>query len=112
MSMREWLQWIAEQAVLIISAMALLVIVVGTLRAFVSALRAIFSPLPDAVWRAVWLRYARWLNGGLAFLLAADIIETSLSADWESLGRVAAIAVIRTFLNYFLDRDAAEIREG
>jgi uncharacterized membrane protein len=28
-----------------------------------------------------------------------------------SLGRVGAIAVIRTFLNYFLERDVAEARE-
>jgi len=44
-------------------------------------------------------------------LLAADIIETSITTDWEAIGRVAAIAVIRTFLNYFLERELAEMRE-
>jgi uncharacterized membrane protein len=43
--------------------------------------------------------------------VAADIVETSITEDWQSIGRIAAIAVIRTFLNYFLDRDVAEVRE-
>jgi uncharacterized membrane protein len=43
--------------------------------------------------------------------LAADIIESSISTSWESVGRLAAIAVIRTFLNYFLERDLSEVRE-
>ena len=46
----------------------------------------------------------------LTFQLAADIIETSITTRWEALGRLAAIAVIRTFLNYFLERDIADTR--
>jgi hypothetical protein len=46
----------------------------------------------------------------LTFQLAADIIETSVTTDWDVVGRIAVIAVIRTFLNYFLERDLDEIR--
>ena len=56
----------------------------------------------------MWIRYGRWLVAGLTFQLAADIIETSISTDWEGIARLGAIAVIRTFLNYFLERDIAE----
>jgi uncharacterized membrane protein len=61
--------------------------------------------------RDVWLRYARWLVAGLTFQLAADIIETAITTDWDAVGRIAVIAVIRTFLNYFLERDLNEIRD-
>ncbi len=61
--------------------------------------------------RDIWLRYARWLVAGLTFQLAADIIETSITNDWQAIGRIAAIALIRTFLNYFLDRDLEEMRQ-
>jgi len=61
--------------------------------------------------RAVWLRYARILVMGLTFQLAADIIETSISTSWEAIGRLGAIAVIRTFLEFFLERDVSEVRE-
>ena len=47
----------------------------------------------------------------LTFQLAADIIETSITTEWEAVGRIAVIAVIRTFLNYFLDRDIDEARK-
>jgi uncharacterized membrane protein len=110
--MNEWLIWIAEQVIIAITGIALLVIVIGTIQAVVGTVGAVFSPLPEDRYHAAWIRYARWLTGGLTFLLAADIIETSISTDWETIGRVAAIAVIRTFLNYFLERDVAEMREG
>ena len=48
---------------------------------------------------------------GLTFQLAADLIETSITTNWEAIARVGAIAVIRTFLNYFLERDLSEVRE-
>jgi uncharacterized membrane protein len=60
--------------------------------------------------RTVWLHYGRWLIAGLTFQLAADIITTSASPSWEEIGQLAAIAVVRTFLNFFLERDLADIR--
>ena len=55
--------------------------------------------------RAVWLGFARWLVSGLTFQLAADIVQTTAAPTWDEIGRVAAIAGIRTFLTFFLDRD-------
>ena len=109
--MKEWLVTVTEFSILVIDALALLVIVLGTLEAFVSGLRVMLSSVSSHVKRDGWLRYARWLVVGLTFQLAADIIETSISTSWEAIGRLAAIAVIRTFLNYFLERDLAELRE-
>ena len=31
--------------------------------------------------------------------------------SWQQIGQVAAIAIVRTFLNYFLERDLSEIRD-
>lgn len=109
--MREWLVSATELVVLVIDAMALLVIVVGTVAAFVAAVKAVLTSMPGHERRAIWLNYARWLVAGLTFQLAADIIESSIATSWEAIGRLAAIAVIRTFLNYFLERDLAELRE-
>lgn len=110
--MKEWLTAITEYAVLIIDALAFVIIVIGTVRAFVTGIAVTISPsaAPDQA-RMVWLRYARALVAALTFQLAADIIESSITTSWESVGRLAAIAVIRTFLNYFLERDLAELRE-
>ncbi len=102
--MRDWLVLLTEPAIVLIDGIALLVIVFGTLQALVGCVRLLPDP-EGHLRRDVWLRYARWLVAGLSFQLAADIIESAITEDWESIARLAAIALIRTFLNYFLERD-------
>ena len=53
----------------------------------------------------IWLRLAGWILLALEFTLAADIVRTSISPSWEDLGKLAAIAAIRTVLSIFLERD-------
>jgi len=108
--MREVLALLTEQAVLWIDAIALVVIVASTIWAVFGMIRLLVGKPTAHERREVWLTYARWLIVGLTFQLAADIIETSITTDWEAIARVAAIAVIRTFLNYFLEKDFNELR--
>jgi uncharacterized membrane protein len=98
-------------AVGVIDAIAVLMILVGTAVAFVSMLGVMRSQAPGHERRLIWIAYARWLVAGLTFQLAADIIESTIVESWDAVGRLAAIAAIRTFLNYFLERDLAEVRE-
>jgi uncharacterized membrane protein len=109
--MKEWLTFVTEYAIVIINALALVIIVVGTIEAFINGLRLMFSSLSGHESSDVWLRYARWLVGGLTFQLTADIIETSIITSWDAVGRIAAAAVIRMFLNYSLERDPTEVHE-
>ena len=108
--MREWLVIVTEQAVLIIDAMALVVIVFATIQAFITGLKAMASPTTGHERREIWLRYGRWLVAGLTFQLAADVIDSSIRTSWEAIGQLGAVAIIRTFLNYFLERDLTEAR--
>ncbi len=108
--MHQWLSLTTEIAVVLIDGMALIVIMIGTVNAFFGALRFAFAPGDGHARRQLWLRYTRWLVAALTFQLAADILESSISPDWQSVGRLAAIAAIRTFLNYFLERDITELR--
>ena len=109
--MKEWLVVITENAIVLIDILALIIVLVGTIEAFFGGMRAMLSSPTGHERRDIWLRYARWLVAGLTFQLAADIIETSITTEWEAVGRIAVIAVIRTFLNYFLDRDLEEVRK-
>jgi uncharacterized membrane protein len=110
--MKEWLDLVTASAVQVGVAMALLVIAYGTIRMFVQCLRAVvLGAKLGAELRNGYLDYARWLIAGLTFMLAADIVETAIAPTWEDIGRLAAIAVIRTFLNVFLERDIVEARK-
>ena len=59
--------------------------------------------------RRAWLAFASWLLLALELTLAADIVHTAIAPSWNDIGQLAAIAVIRTFLNLFLVRDWAAL---
>ena len=45
------------------------------------------------------------------FQLGADILSTAISPSWDQIGKLGAIAVIRTALNFFLSREMEEERK-
>jgi uncharacterized membrane protein len=47
---------------------------------------------------------------GLEFQLAGDILRTAIAPTFEEIGQLAAIATIRTALNFFLSRELKEER--
>ena len=106
---KDWLSVFENGAIVAIDAMAVLIIVAGTLEMFVTCVRSVFAPSPTGRdLRDGYLRYARWLMAGLTFQLANDIIISARAPSWDDIGRLAAIAFIRTFLNFFLERDIRE----
>jgi len=107
----EWLIRLTEVVVPIINLVALAVIAAGTLEALFGVIGAMLARKGSDRIRDVWIHYSRWLVAGLTFQLAADIIETSAAPSWDDIGQLAAIAAIRTFLNFFLERDISEMNE-
>jgi uncharacterized membrane protein len=109
--MIEWLTLLTQYAVAGINAVTLLIIAIGTVGLVLRCLRAVFGgSATGEELRIAYLHYARWLIVGLTLQLGGDIIETAIAPTWEDIGRLGAIAVIRTFLSYFLERDIAEAR--
>lgn len=54
---------------------------------------------------SVRLTLARYLALALEFQLGADILSTAIAPSWDQIGKLGAIAIIRTALNYFLMRE-------
>lgn len=57
---------------------------------------------------------ARYLALALEFQLGADILSTAVAPSWDRIGKLGAIAVIRTGLNYFLSlemKEESKVRE-
>jgi uncharacterized membrane protein len=96
----------AQGAKMFSEAAAVIVVTFGSLEAFLKLLRIGVTPnATHGVRKEVWRRFGMWLLLGLEFELAADIIGSVVSPSWQDIGELGAIAVIRTFLNYFLERD-------
>ena len=62
-------------------------------------------PLRDIPFLPLRIRFGSWLALALEFQLAADILATTVAPSFQALGRLGAIALIRTFLNYFLNKE-------
>ncbi len=54
------------------------------------------------------LHFGMWLQLALELQLGADILATTVAPTLEALYKLAIVALIRTFLNYFLNREFAE----
>jgi uncharacterized membrane protein len=61
---------------------------------------------------AIRLTLARYLALALEFQLGADILSTAIAPSWEQIGKLGAIAVIRTALNFFLSREMEQERRN
>lgn len=59
----------------------------------------------------VRLGLGRFLALGLEFQLAGDVLKSAISPSFREIGQLAAVAAIRTALNYFLGREVREARE-
>jgi uncharacterized membrane protein len=86
------------------------VIVLGVVLAFstyaLSELR--LRPVP---YEHVRLLLGRFLAVGLEFQLASDILGTAVSPSFTEIGKLGAIATIRTALNYFLAKEIEKAAE-
>jgi len=90
----------------LIEAAAVVVVAYGAVEAFVKFGRIVINPgATHGERKALWRGLGMWLLLGLELELAADIIGSVVSPTWYEIGRLGAIAVIRTFLNYFLEKD-------
>jgi uncharacterized membrane protein len=110
-NMQEWLIVATSISVIIIDWLALIVIVAGTVDCFFRGVWTMISSSVGHKEAAVWVRLSRWLVAGLTFQLAADVLSTAITTSWEEVGRLVAIAAIRTFLNFFLERDLTSIQQ-
>jgi uncharacterized membrane protein len=110
--MGESFEFVLTASAGLIEAGAAVLIVIGAIEAFVRVIRNGFaeSNLALRARHRIWSNFGTWLMLGLEFELAADVIRSTLAPTWIDIGQLAAIAVIRTFLNFFLQQDL--IREG
>jgi uncharacterized membrane protein len=97
---------LASHIGVLVEAAAVLVVGYGAAEAFVRLLALVARPSAShGARKEIWRRLGMWLLLGLEFELAADIISSVISPTWVDIGMLGAIAVIRTFLNYFLEHD-------
>lgn len=97
-----------------VEAASALIIGIASLRALwgyvVDVVRGQAKAIPK---EEIRLSLGRTLALALEFQLAADILKTAVAPTWQDVELLAAIAAIRTALNYFLEKELrnAETRD-
>jgi uncharacterized membrane protein len=111
--MEEVFREVAGYIALGLEVVSALIISYGAIKAIVRLLMPKHDKTETLVWRrTIFLHFGAWLILGLEFELAADIVRSAIAPSWQSIGKLAAIAAIRTFLNYFLEKDVEKYAES
>jgi uncharacterized membrane protein len=110
--MEELFRHYAGHVALFLEAVSAIVITIGAIEAIIGLLKPKDLTEPFRRRKMVWLGFGVWLLLGLEFELAADIVRTAIAPSWNDIGQLGAIAVICTFLNFFLERDVEQYGEA
>ncbi len=100
-------QWLK----LAIETTGAIIIGIGVAISVFEFVRSLVPPQMES-YNRICLTLARYLALALEFQLGADILSTAVAPSWDQIGKLGAIAVIRTALNYFLTREMQEEREN
>lgn len=95
----------------LVEASGALIIFTGAAIAFIRFLIVGLRDRRAASFVAVRLDLGRFLALGLEFQLASDVLRTAVAPSLKEIGELAAIAAIRTALNYFLSREIHQERQ-
>lgn len=91
---------------LLAEAIAVLIILIGVIKTVIFYFKNIspFSFKPEMI-STLRIGLGSSLSLSLEFLIGADILKTAISPNWNEIGMLGAIVVIRTVLNYFLTEE-------
>jgi uncharacterized membrane protein len=104
--LREWVDLLVR----LVEAAGAIIIFVGAVVAAVAFVQAALVSRSTHEFVRVRLRLGRYLALGLEFQLASDILSTAVAPTFEEIGKLAAIATIRTALNHFLGKEIEKER--
>ncbi|MEO8071956.1 MAG: DUF1622 domain-containing protein [Acidobacteriota bacterium] len=109
-----WFQWAEQTIFAAVQWLKLGVEAVGALVIGIGAILAIylliihFKDQQPTNFNRVRLTLGKYLTLALEFQLGADILSTAIAPTPQEIGKLAAIAAIRTVLNYFLTKELKE----
>lgn len=96
-----------SHAVEILAAIIIGFAVIKTLYTYFSLLKPLGSKISK---QTIRVEFGSSVAVSLELLLGADVLATAVAPSWNDIGKLAAIAVLRTALNYFLERELRHIK--
>lgn len=109
-----WLKLIVGYLAIAAEIAAALVIGIAVFRAIFVYLRQLLAPAQQTsnTTESVRLQLGRVLTLGLEFTLASDILRTAVAPTRQDILNLGAIVMLRTLLNFFLEREIQQAEEN
>lgn len=107
----ELLRTVVAYLVRLTEAGATIVIFTGTVVCFFQYVMNGIRPSSKHSFLSIRINLGRFLALGLEFQLASDLLRTAVAPSFEEIGKLAAVAAIRTSLNYFLSKETLTTKE-
>ncbi|MPR33070.1 DUF1622 domain-containing protein [Salmonirosea aquatica] len=103
--MKELAELVTKYLSSFIEILAAVVIGIALLQFLYSYALNVSRPNSGKTIQDIRIRFGSSLTVSLELLLGADILATAIAPTWDEIGKLAAIATLRTALNYFLERE-------
>lgn len=103
--MKEWAEIMTKHLSSFVEILAALVIGFALIRFIIRYVVNFNRPHIEEENQNVRIQFGSSLTVALELLLAADVLATAIAPTWDDIGKLAAIATLRTALNYFLERE-------
>lgn len=96
-----------SQAVEILAAV---IIGIAIVRVLINYFSLVYPKIRKLTNEAIRVQFGSSVAIALELLLGADVLATAVAPSWNDIGQLAAIAIIRTTLNYFLERELKHVK--
>ena len=93
-----------------VEILAAFIIGIAVVKALLSYLSSIYPSKKTFSKGTIRVQFGSSVAVALELLLGADVLATAVAPSWDDIGKLAAIAVLRTGLNYFLGKELKEIK--
>jgi uncharacterized membrane protein len=103
--MKEAAEYVTKYLSSIVEILAAVVIGIALVRFIIKYVANFLKLRIEEQNQTVRIQFGSSLTVALELLLAADILATAIAPTWDDIGKLAAIATLRTALNYFLERE-------
>lgn len=85
--------------------LAAVIIGIAVIKVLFNYLRLLLPAGSSVNNETIRIRFGSSVAVSLELLLGADVLATAVAPTWDDIGKLAAIAVLRTALNYFLEKE-------
>jgi uncharacterized membrane protein len=86
-----------------VEILAAVIIGIALIRALVTYLKVFGQGIEKK--ELVRVQFGSSVAVALELMLGADVLATAVAPSWDDIGKLAAIAIVRTALNYFLEKE-------